>query len=41
MDYRQKGHKWVTGAISAKTDPVSYEIQVDGTVWRRHIDQSP
>ena len=33
------GQKWLCGAISERTGPVSYKIKIDGGVIRRHIDQ--
>ena len=33
------GPKWVAGEVCAKTGPVSYEVNVDGQVWKCHADQ--
>ena len=31
--------KWLLGRILEKTGPVSYRVQVQGQIWRRHADQ--
>ena len=31
--------KWLPGKIIEKTGPVSYRVEVQGQVWRRHTDQ--
>ena len=31
--------KWITGKILAKTGPLSYRIEIDGIIHRRHVDQ--
>ena len=31
--------KWFTGVIIKRTGPVSYEIEVEGGIVRRHVDQ--
>jgi len=36
---RNNTPKWVTGKIIAKTGPLSYKVEIDGVVHRRHIDQ--
>ena len=35
----REGPKWLPGTISDKTGPVSYEVTVNGQVWRRHAEQ--
>lgn len=35
----REGPKWVCGTIVEQTGPVSYNVQVSGQIWRRHIDQ--
>ena len=35
-----EGSKWVPGVIIENTGPVSYVVKtLDGSVWRRHVDQ--
>ena len=31
--------KWITGKIITKTGPLSYKVEIDGVVHRRHVDQ--
>lgn len=31
--------KWVPGTIATRTGPLSYEVEVGGTTWKRHTDQ--
>ena len=31
--------KWITGKIIAKADPLSYEVEIDGIIHKRHVDQ--
>ena len=31
--------KWITGKIIAKTGPLSYKVEIDGVIHRRHVDQ--
>ncbi|XP_014678929.1 PREDICTED: uncharacterized protein LOC106818768 [Priapulus caudatus] len=38
-DYRISRNKWVHGQIYSQTGPLSYKVDVDGTLWRRHLDQ--
>nr|XP_023662355.1 uncharacterized protein K02A2.6-like [Paramormyrops kingsleyae] len=33
------GHKWVPATVIAQTGPVSYTVQTNDSVWRRHADQ--
>jgi len=33
------GPKWLTGTIVERTGPVSYRVQVNDQIWRRHTDQ--
>ena len=35
----REGPKWLPGTISDKTGPVSYEVTVNGQVWRRRAEQ--
>lgn len=37
-DYRE-GRRWTTGNVTAKTGPLSYQVDVNGSTWRRHVDQ--
>ncbi|KAJ8333706.1 hypothetical protein SKAU_G00410250 [Synaphobranchus kaupii] len=30
--------KWLPGQVLAKTGPMSYQVEVDGKLWRRHVD---
>ncbi|XP_014661629.1 PREDICTED: uncharacterized protein LOC106804796 [Priapulus caudatus] len=39
LNYRIGGNKWVHGQIHSQTGPLSYKVDVDGTLWRRHLDQ--
>lgn len=34
-----RGGKWVAGVILEKTGPVSYKVQINGGIIRRHVDQ--
>ena len=34
-----RGDKWVAGQVERRTGPLSYHVQVDGQVVRRHADQ--
>ncbi|KAK3107097.1 hypothetical protein FSP39_007098 [Pinctada imbricata] len=38
-DYRNNGEKWAYGRVHSQTGPLSYKVDVNGTLWRRHIDQ--
>ena len=31
--------KWITGKVVAKTGPLSYKVEIDGVIHRRHVDQ--
>ena len=33
------GPRWLVGVVVQKLGPVSYEVDVNGQVWRRHTDQ--
>ena len=33
------GKKWLPGTVVAKTGPISYEIEVQNSIWKRHVDQ--
>lgn len=33
------GDKWLPGTITKQTGPVSYQVEVEGTVRRCHVDQ--
>ena len=35
----RKGDKWLPGTVVEKTGPVSYQAEVQGVLWRRHLDQ--
>ena len=35
----REGPKWLAGTIIERTGPVSYRVQVNEQVWRRHTDQ--
>ena len=32
-------NKWISGVIISKLGPVTYTVQVEGAIWKRHIDQ--
>ncbi|XP_022800062.1 uncharacterized protein K02A2.6-like [Stylophora pistillata] len=34
-----RGNLWSKGIVSKQTGPVSYQVQVDTSTWRRHLDQ--
>ncbi|XP_061164935.1 uncharacterized protein LOC133173882 [Saccostrea echinata] len=38
-DYRTNSDKWANGRIHSRTGPLSYKVDVNGSLWRRHIDQ--
>lgn len=38
-DYRQSKETWMNGVIVKKLGPVTYQVQVDDLLWKRHIDQ--
>lgn len=38
-DYRCNADKWTKGQIHSRTGPLSYKVDVNGTLWRRHVDQ--
>lgn len=31
--------RWTTGSVTAKTAPLSYQVDVNGSAWRRYVDQ--
>ena len=31
--------KWISGKIITKTGPLSYKVEIDGVIHRRHVDQ--
>ncbi|XP_022788250.1 uncharacterized protein K02A2.6-like [Stylophora pistillata] len=34
-----RGNLWSKGIVSKQTGPVSYQVQVGTSIWRRHLDQ--
>ena len=38
QNYRP-GEKWLPGVVMEKVGPVSYRVEVQGQIWRRHVDQ--
>ena len=34
-----RGDLWSKGVVSKQTGPVSYQVQVGTSTWRRHLDQ--
>ena len=38
QNYRP-GEKWLPGVVMERVGPVSYRVEVQGQVWRRHVDQ--
>ncbi|XP_048753563.2 uncharacterized protein LOC125664798 [Ostrea edulis] len=38
-DYRANSEKWANGRIHSQTGPLSYKVDINGTLWRRHVDQ--
>ena len=39
QDYRKSRDPWCKGVIVSKLGPVTYRVQVDSFIWKRHIDQ--
>ncbi|KII71101.1 Gag-Pol polyprotein [Thelohanellus kitauei] len=37
--YNANTHCWKAGKVSARMGPVTYQVTVDGKIYRRHIDQ--
>lgn len=37
-DYRE-GRRLTTGNVTAKNGPLSYQVDVNGSTWHRHVDQ--
>lgn len=38
-DYRCNADKWAKGQIHSRTGPLSYKVDVNVRLWRRHVDQ--
>ncbi|XP_048770087.2 uncharacterized protein K02A2.6-like [Ostrea edulis] len=38
-DYRANSEKWANGRIHSQTGPLSYKVDINGTLWRIHVDQ--
>ena len=38
-DYRAQQEKWLPGAIQYENGPVTYGVNVNGAIWKRHVDQ--
>ena len=38
-DSRANSEKWANGRIHSQTGPLSYKVDLGGTLWRRHVDQ--
>ena len=38
-DYRESRNPWTKGVIISKLGPVTYRVQVEDFIWKRHIDQ--
>jgi len=38
-DYRANCDKWIAGEVTKRTGPISYQVDVGGSTWRRHTDQ--
>ena len=38
-DYRKSHGPWTKGVIISKLGPVTYRVQVEDFIWKRHIDQ--
>ena len=38
-DYRKSQDPWTKGVIISKLGPVTYHVQVEDFIWKRHIDQ--
>ena len=32
-------HKWLQGVIKKKIGSLTYLVEVDGMVWKRHVDK--
>ena len=38
-DYRKSHNPWTKGVVISKLGPVTYCVQVEDFIWKRHIDQ--
>ena len=38
-NYSKIGSKWIQGRIEAKLGPLSYHVQAEGKIHKRHVDQ--
>ena len=38
-EYRKSHNPWTKGVIISKLGPVTYRVQVEDFIWKRHIDQ--
>ena len=38
-DYRNRKETWVRGVVICKLSPVTYRVQVEELIWKRHINQ--
>lgn len=38
-DYRFNSEKRANGRKHSQTGPLSYNVDINGTLWRRHVDQ--
>jgi len=38
-DYKKSRDPWTKGVIKSKLGPVTYRVQVEDFIWKRHIDQ--
>lgn len=38
-DYRNRGSAWTKGVVQDRLGPVTYRVQVEKLLWKRHVDQ--
>ncbi|XP_022786636.1 uncharacterized protein K02A2.6-like [Stylophora pistillata] len=38
-DYRNRGSAWIKGVVQDRLGPVTYRVQVEKLLWKRHVDQ--
>lgn len=39
LDFRVHAGKWSEGVVTRVLGPVTYQVEVDGSIWKRHINQ--
>ena len=38
-DYHARQEKWLPGVVQYENRPVTYGVNVNGSIWKRHVDQ--